>query len=324
MTEPVYKYDSKSLRYIRTSVRWDRLIFKGTGFLILTSIFVVLFITVYLEFFQAEEQRTIALETNSFASSRIAFTTELNDLEQQIAGLEKSEGEIHRRLYFAEQDNTTQEKNKLFSEASLNFEKEEFDRILERTYSMAGSVAQQVNSLNASYSYLFWPSKEDVKELQSYPTLSPVHQIHAGMIACGFGNQINPFNKKNYQHTGLDILTETGTPVLAAADGIVKDAQIDQSPGGEGTYVLIDHGNGYQTKYSQMSGTSLRRGQIIRQGQAIGAVGKTGSSIAPHLHYEVMVNGKPVDPVPFLLEHLSSVELEAIRRMSLEKRQSLD
>lgn len=324
MPEPVYKYDSKTLRYIRTSVRWDRLLLRGLGLGVFTSLFVVLFIQVYLTYFQADEQRVIASENFAFAANRIPVSNEIAELEKEIIELEKSEADVHRKLYFIEQNGSPDDIKFTSTDLSLDFDQSEFERIYQRTFSLAGLGTKRATSLNLAYSFLFWPSKNDIKDLQSYPTLAPIHQISSDIIACGFGNQINPFNKKNYLHPGLDILTETGTPIVAAADGLVREVQIDQSPGGEGTYLLIDHGNGYQTKYSQLAEIMISRGQIVRQGQAIAKAGKTGSSIAPHLHYEVLVKGRPVDPIPYLLEQLTVGELDAIRKISAEKRQSLD
>ena len=123
---------------------------------------------------------------------------------------------------------------------------------------------------------------------------------------------------------GLVILAETGTEVLASGNGRVKEVHHDSSPGGSGTYIVIDHGKGFQTRYSKLGSTSLRLGQFVRQGQVIGLVGQTGSSFAPHLHYEVLVSGKHVDPVTFFIENMGTSELEAIKRRASEQRQSLD
>ncbi len=115
----------------------------------------------------------------------------------------------------------------------------------------------------------------------------------SGTITSPYGWRRNPFGGGPEFHQGLDIAAPTGTTVTAAASGTVIMAQWY---GGYGNYILIDNGNGYSTGYGHLSAIYVTSGQQIRRGQAIGAVGSTGASTGPHLHFEVRMNGKPVDP----------------------------
>ena len=118
-----------------------------------------------------------------------------------------------------------------------------------------------------------------------------------GTITSPFGWRSNPFGGSPEFHQGLDIAAPTGTTVTAAAGGTVIMAQWY---GGYGNYILIDHGGGYSTGYGHLSAIYVSQGQSVSRGQAIGAVGSTGQSTGPHLHFEVRINGKPVDPAPRL------------------------
>lgn len=118
-----------------------------------------------------------------------------------------------------------------------------------------------------------------------------------GTITSPFGWRSNPFGGAPDFHPGLDIAAPTGTTVTAAAGGTVIMAQWY---GGYGNYILIDHGGGYSTGYGHLSAIYVANGQTVQRGQAIGAVGSTGASTGPHLHFEVRINGKPVDPAPRL------------------------
>jgi murein DD-endopeptidase MepM/ murein hydrolase activator NlpD len=118
-----------------------------------------------------------------------------------------------------------------------------------------------------------------------------------GTITSPFGWRSNPFGGSPEFHQGLDIAAPTGTTVTAAAGGTVIMAQWY---GGYGNYILIDHGGGYSTGYGHLSAIYVAQGQSVTRGQAIGAVGSTGQSTGPHLHFEVRINGKPVDPAPRL------------------------
>ncbi len=118
-----------------------------------------------------------------------------------------------------------------------------------------------------------------------------------GTITSPFGWRSNPFGGAPEFHQGLDIAAPQGTTVTAAAAGTVIMAQWY---GGYGNYILIDHGGGYSTGYGHLSAMYVANGQTVSRGQAIGAVGSTGQSTGPHLHFEVRIAGKPVDPAPRL------------------------
>ncbi len=118
-----------------------------------------------------------------------------------------------------------------------------------------------------------------------------------GTITSPFGWRSNPFGGSPEFHQGLDIAAPSGTTVTAAAGGTVIMAQWY---GGYGNYILIDHGGHYSTGYGHLSAIYVSSGQSVSRGQAIGAVGSTGQSTGPHLHFEVRIDGKPVDPAPRL------------------------
>ncbi len=128
--------------------------------------------------------------------------------------------------------------------------------------------------------------------------------VDGGYISSGFGRRHDPFNGRIAFHKGLDFSVPRGTAVHATADGRVIFAQ--QTPG-LGKLVVIEHGYGFQTAYGHLSTILVNRGQTIVRGQKIGASGATGRATAPHLHYEVHVNGDAVDPRDFLFDDNESL-----------------
>jgi murein DD-endopeptidase MepM/ murein hydrolase activator NlpD len=119
----------------------------------------------------------------------------------------------------------------------------------------------------------------------------------SGTITSPFGWRSNPFGGAPEFHQGLDIAAPQGTTITAAAGGTVIMAQWY---GGYGNYILIDDGGGYSTGYGHLSAFYVSAGQTVKAGQAIGAVGCTGECTGPHVHFEIRINGKPVDPAPRL------------------------
>lgn len=116
-------------------------------------------------------------------------------------------------------------------------------------------------------------------------------------ISSGFGTRTDPINGVVKTHGGTDIAAATGTPILAAADGVVEIA--GYNAGGYGYYVKISHGDGYETLYGHCSVLLVSTGQAVKQGQVIAKVGSTGHSTGPHLHFEVRYNGNKVNPMQF-------------------------
>lgn len=118
-----------------------------------------------------------------------------------------------------------------------------------------------------------------------------------GEVTSEFGPRTHPVTGAHGHHDGIDIAAPTGTPIAAAAGGTVSYAGV---MGGYGNVVIIDHPNGLQTLYAHQSRISVTVGQKVSAGQAIGAVGSTGMSTGPHLHFEVKRDGEAIDPRPFL------------------------
>lgn len=126
------------------------------------------------------------------------------------------------------------------------------------------------------------------------PTQKPLSQ---GNLGSSFGWRIDPFTGRSALHTGLDFQADTGTPILAAAGGVVVTQEYHSA---YGNLVEVDHGNGIITRYAHASRVIVKKGDLIKRGQKLGEVGTTGRSTGPHLHFEVLVEGVPQDPQKFL------------------------
>ena len=125
------------------------------------------------------------------------------------------------------------------------------------------------------------------------PSSAPVE----GPVGSGFGIRSDPFSGRPALHTGLDFPADTGTPILAAAGGVVVSSAPHPA---YGNLVEIDHGNGLLTRYAHASKVLVRAGDLVKRGQAVAQVGTSGRSTGPHLHFEVLVEGVPQNPARFL------------------------
>ena len=135
-------------------------------------------------------------------------------------------------------------------------------------------------------------------ETTSNPTFLPTMWAHLGKINNEFGFRRNPFGGRSYEfHPGMDIGGERGDMVVAPANGVIINADWQ---GGYGNMIEIDHGNGLTTRYGHLSRIGVQIGDTVQRGQPIGLIGSTGRSTGPHLHYEVRLNDKPINPRRFL------------------------
>jgi len=162
------------------------------------------------------------------------------------------------------------------------------------------ALQQQIDQLRQSID-LRRESQEEIQgflnDQRSFLAAKPKGWPVKGWMTSVFGMRHSPFTGKLKMHEGLDIAARTGTPIFAAADGIVSQAETVE---GYGKLVVIDHGYGYKTYYGHNSKLFVKVGQRIKRGDRIAAVGNTGSSTGSHLHYEVRLNGVPINPKKFL------------------------
>lgn len=157
-------------------------------------------------------------------------------------------------------------------------------------------LLQQARAQRAGYAALLDTVVARRDRRARVPSASP---SATGRRSSAFGYRLDPFTGRRAFHHGLDLGLPTGTPVRATADGRVAAVERQR---GLGLLVRIDHGQGLQTVYGHLERTLVKRGEPVRRGSLIALSGNSGRSTAPHLHYEVRRDGRPVDPRPFLLE----------------------
>ena len=154
------------------------------------------------------------------------------------------------------------------------------------------------------------------------PMTNPMREFTFAQTGASTGDKINPFYKVPMRHNGLDIIAPAGEPVYAAADGVVKE--VIKSRKGLGNVVVIDHGNGYVTRYAHLADVEARKGRKVRRGTRLGYVGVSGNSFAPHLHYEVMRDTLVLDPVNHFFASVTPEEYMNMLIMSVTTGQSMD
>ncbi|MGD2090517.1 MAG: TonB family protein [Candidatus Aminicenantes bacterium] len=164
-------------------------------------------------------------------------------------------------------------------------------------YLVKGRAREVIFTVSVTFSLPGDKSKDRKKELAGelpdIPSIWPTR----GHLTSMFGMRIHPFTGEKNFHNGIDIAAVKGTPVKAAANGEVIAAEYKDI---EGNYVIINHKNGYTTYYGRLQSFTVKKGDLVKRFDVIGYVGNTGRSTAPHLHYEIRLNNKPVDPMTLI------------------------
>ena len=155
--------------------------------------------------------------------------------------------------------------------------------------------------------------KQNDEMLKCIPAIQPVSNKDLKKTASGYGMRIDPIYKTSKFHEGMDFSASTGTPIYATGNGTVTKAGWQS---GYGRVVVINHGYGYETLYAHMNKIDVRKGQKVVRGEVIGEVGNTGKSTGPHLHYEVHVKGRVVNPVNYYFMDLSADDYDRMIQMA--------
>jgi murein DD-endopeptidase MepM/ murein hydrolase activator NlpD len=158
------------------------------------------------------------------------------------------------------------------------------------------SILNKLEEITEDISRIHEKLKERNTIFEYFPTLLPVK----GYITSRFGTRVHPIEGEEKFHTGIDIAAPYGSPVYATASGKVIRARKTYS--GKGNYVMIKHINNLITVYLHLSRIIVKEGEFVKKGEIIGYIGTSGLATGPHLHYEVLFNGKPIDPLIFILE----------------------
>lgn len=194
---------------------------------------------------------------------------------------------------------------------------------------MVSNIAKKIDILESQL-YVQSKSFDDVYKmainkkdmLGCIPAIMPLKNVDVTRISSHYGYRTDPFYKVQKFHGGIDFSAPIGTPIYCPGDG--KVVKVEKAKSGYGNFIIIDHGYGYKTRYAHINKSLVRVGQKVKRGEEIAHVGNSGKSTAPHLHYEVIKNGKNVNPINFFFNDLTPQEYDKILELSELPSQTMD
>jgi murein DD-endopeptidase MepM/ murein hydrolase activator NlpD len=309
-----YYYNTHTLRYEKLVTPFRVKLLRIFGFISAALVTSALIIWVYNNFFPKATDREAELKYELIKDNYNTLAAKTKTLQQQMAELEKRDNEVYRSIF---------EANPLSDSARTKAieKKKEIAKInLIKDDDLGAEIAKTLNNITARVAYQFESYNAIEKlinnqetKMASIPAIQPISNKQLTRIASGFGFRSHPIYGIAKMHSGLDFTAPQGTPIYATGDGVVTTAG---NSTGTGNHVVINHGYGYETEYMHMVRIKARAGQKVKRGEVIGWVGNTGASTGPHVHYEVHINGSPVDPVYFFFNDLTAEQYDRVLKIA--------
>ncbi len=321
MAKARYKFNPRSLEIERVEITMRERLLRIGSYVAIAAIFAVISVTVAFQVIDSPKERALMREIEHYRLQNTVIADQLEKIEKVLADLQYRDDNIYRVIFGAEPVSEAERTSGIGGiDRYRHLEGYEYSNELVQTAMRVDDISRRLVVQSKSFDKVFDMARQKEDRLASIPAIIPI-KGGARHIVSGYGFRIHPIYRTRRMHAGVDISAKTGTPVYATGNGTVM--RPNRSMGGYGRYVLIDHGYGYQSLYAHLSRTAVRPGQQVKRGELIGYVGNTGLSVAPHLHYEVHHNGRPVNPVHYFYNDLDPAEYEEVIRLASRDNQPL-
>ena len=320
MPRSQFKFNPEDLHYDKLDSSLNARIWRIVIYVAAILVIAVVLNVLYSLFFDTPRERQIRRETEMLMEQYQLLSERKRIVDTVMQEVEEIDKNIYRVIFETEPVDpgisTTSENTYQHLLETPDLE------IVQTTAYRIDSLMQRDRATASLYDLLMIRGGNRAEMLTSIPAIQPIENDDLTLIASGFGHRIHPIYKILKMHSGLDYSAPVGTPIHATADGVVE--RVTRTARGLGNRILIDHGHGYKTLYACMDEMKVRRGQQVRRGELIGTVGDTGLSAAPHLHYEVHLNGEPVNPINYFFLELTPRDYDRLILISMMSGQSFD
>ena len=319
-----YYYDTETCKYerVRTS-RWD-VFLNVLGFAVLVLVAGICLVIVFDTYFESPKSAKLKKENEELHFYYDMLGKEMSRAHEMLNSLQERDNNVYRTIFEAEPIPSSVrsagvggvDRYKEILENGL-----ESDELIASTFQRINQLDRQLYIQTKSYDDLLSLAEDKSAMLASIPAIQPVSNKELRRLASGFGMRVHPIYKVRVMHPGIDFSAPQGTPVYATGAG--KVIEVKTSLSGYGKQVIIDHGFGYRTRYAHLQDFNVKEGQQVERGQGIGLVGNTGTSTAPHLHYEIYREGERVNPIYYFYQDITAEEYEVLVQLASIENQSL-
>lgn len=318
-----YIFNAKTLSYEYARITARHIILKILSYITTGVVFTMAIIVVGSYFFDSPKEKMVKRELRQYELQFKLMNDKLEQIQVVLNDMADRDDNIYRVIFESEPVPTEARKAGYGG--------------TDRYKSLAGyrnsdiviETARKLDQITAKL-YVQSKSFDEVSEmarnksllLASMPAIQPISNKDLRRLSSYFGYRTDPFYKVLKFHEGVDFSAPTGTEIYATGDGVVYSSR--RARGGYGNQIIVDHGFGFKTMYAHLQEFKVRKGQRVKRGQVIGTVGNTGKSTSPHLHYEVLKNNKPVNPINYFFNDITPEQYEEMLILSQRPSQSMD
>ena len=306
-----YAYDKENMRFRKVTTSVWKVVRKFLLFILVTMSMAVPYYVLFALVFSSETEKRLKMENDLYRQEIPELERKERLLADVVEGLQARDNRIYEEIFHTSAPDMNPMSAVNFLEGLDSIPD---DNIVSYAEKKLAHLERSASNVDENFRRVFEAVQN--QDFIMPPMTNPLNDFTS------VGDKINPFYKVSIRHNGLDMLAHSGEPVYAAADGVVKE--VVRSRKGLGNQVVIDHGNGYHTRYAHLADMEVVRGRVVKKGTRLGYVGVSGNSFAPHLHYEVLRDTVVLDPVNHLFASVTPEDYMNILIMSVSTGQSMD
>ena len=317
-----YRFNKESKTFDKESLSAGRVILTILKYCLYGIVAAAVMYLLFALIFSTEREKSLSLENEYLEQEYDKMSGQVDLLDDVIKNLELRDKQIYNDIFGMDPPST-----ETFIEADTIVSQDFLDSMTDEqlaayTNEEVDRAEERISNVNRQLRAIFQALGDEEFKPTSLPSILPVENFKLAQTGASVGMKINPFYKTLRRHGGFDIIAAVGTQVLSTADGVV--AKIDKASKGMGNSVTIDHRNGIRTIYGHLSEIYVHEGQNLKQGDVIARVGMSGTTFSGGLHYEVVRQGRSVEPVNYFFADLSPAVYRDMVVISSYTGQSID
>ncbi|SRR6056297_1658863 len=318
-----YKFNEKKLTYEKIELTGKQKFLRFLTYFAATLVIALIYNIVYSLFFDTPKEKGMKREIQQLLVQYEVLHNRFDLIENTLTDLKQRDDNIYRVIFETEPiPSTIRSAGFGGVDRYENLQGFKNSDLVVQTAKRLDKLTREVYVQSKSYDELIEMAENKEEMVASIPAIMPISNKDLTRTASGWGYRIHPIYKIRKFHEGMDFTASTGTEVYATGDGVVE--LVETSYRGYGKRIIINHGYGYRTLYAHLSGFNVKKRQKVKRGEVIGFVGSTGTSTAPHLHYEVHKDVKKVNPIHYYFNDLTAEEYERMIFISSNSGQSFD
>lgn len=319
-----YRFNPHTLKYEKVFVTLRERIRRISFNVLFGVVLGVTVVVVVMQFMDSPKERALERELAQYRRQTRQLNERVDRAERVLENLEERDDNIYRSIFQSTPVSDAERHSGIGGvERYAELERLDDDKELLAVSKRVDELTKRIYVDSKSLDEVYEMARTKNERMSSLPAIMPVSK-REGQVMSGFGYRYHPILRTRRMHSGIDIGGRKNTPVYATGDGVVRVAgRNPEGLSGYGVVVVVDHGYGFQTLYAHMGEVKVRVGQRVKRGEQIGLMGSTGMSTGVHLHYEVIQNGKKVDPVYFFFSDLTPEEYEQVLEQARQDNQSM-